>query len=269
MSTNQTIALDDVQGRSDHRKIVIDRVGIRGLKYPITVKGKSGEVQAGIGNFGMYVFLPAEKKGTHMSRFIEFLDGNERLISAASFSEYIPSMLQKLESDQGQIEIQFTYFLNKAAPVSKKNSLVDYEVSLTIESKNGIISQNLKVIVPVTSLCPCSKKISEYGAHNQRSHIIISVLIDLQAHPLHIEELIQVAESSASCELYGILKRPDEKHVTERAYDNAKFAEDMIRDVANQLNRDDRVLAYQLETENFESIHNHSAYAFIEVDKRD
>jgi GTP cyclohydrolase I len=174
-------------------------------------------------------------------------------------------MLTKLEAEAGRIEVSFPYFVNKTAPVSGVQSLLDYEVTLTGDTRSGETRLFLKVLVPVTSLCPCSKKISQYGAHNQRSHVTINAEL---AGEVAVEDLIRIAEEEASCELWGLLKRPDEKFVTERAYENPKFVEDLVRDVAQRLNADERIVAYVLEAENFESIHNHSAYAVIERDKR-
>jgi GTP cyclohydrolase I len=208
----------------------------------------------------MYVNLPHNFKGTHMSRFVEILHG-EREISVESFRAMLEKMTHRLEADAGHIEMSFPFFVMKKAPVSGVESLMDYKASLIGEQKNGKAETWIRVVVPVTSLCPCSKKISEYGAHNQRSHVTIKA--KLRKH-LWIEELIDIAEQEASCELYGILKRPDEKYVTERAYDNPKFVEDLVRDVARRLNDEERVGAYVVEAENFESIHNHSAYALIE-----
>jgi GTP cyclohydrolase I len=211
----------------------------------------------------MYVSLPHNFKGTHMSRFVEILH-TEREISVESFRAMLGTMTERLEADSGHIEMTFPFFVMKKAPVSGVESLMNYQASLIGERHAGRTEMWVRVIVPVTSLCPCSKKISAYGAHNQRSHITIRAR--LRTH-MWIEELIEVAESEASCELYGILKRPDEKYVTERAYDNPKFVEDMVRDVAVRLNADERIGAYAVESENFESIHNHSAYALIEHDK--
>jgi GTP cyclohydrolase I len=174
-------------------------------------------------------------------------------------------MVALLEAEAGRVEVTFPYFIMKTAPVSGVESLMDYEVGLTGELKNGVLEVTVKVLVPVTSLCPCSKKISNYGAHNQRSHITVHAVVDGE---IQIDELIAKIEAQGSCELWGLLKRPDEKYVTERAYDNPKFVEDLVRDVAGMLNADSRILAYTLEAENFESIHNHSAYALIEADKR-
>jgi GTP cyclohydrolase I len=201
-----------------------------------------------------------------MSRFVEILNGNEREISVESFEPMLRQMVKRLEAETGHVEMTFPYFINKAAPISGVQSLMDYEVTFTGEIlEGGHYEFNMKVVVPVTSLCPCSKKISAYGAHNQRSHVTVTV--QTNAH-LWIEELVQLVENQASSELFGLLKRPDEKFVTERAYDNPKFVEDMVRDVAGQLNAEPRIDAYAVESENFESIHNHSAYALIERDKR-
>jgi GTP cyclohydrolase I len=229
----------------------------------VRVKDRSNGEQHTIANFNMYVNLPHHFKGTHMSRFIEILH-HEREISVDSFRAMLEEMTQRLDADAGHIEMSFPYFVMKKAPATGVESLMDYRASLIGERHHGRNELWLKVVVPVTSLCPCSKKISDYGAHNQRSHITISAKI--RDH-IWIEELIQMAEQEASSELFGILKRPDEKYVTERAYDNPKFVEDMVRDIAVRLNKEERVLAYVVESENFESIHNHSAYALIERDK--
>jgi len=255
--------VEDVQGRADTRHIPINRVGIKDITHPVRVKDRASGEQHTIATFNMYVNLPHNFKGTHMSRFVEILHA-EREISVESFRSMLATMTARLEADTGHIEMSFPFFVTKRAPVSGVESLMDYRASLIGEHHHGQNELWVKVAVPVTSLCPCSKKISDYGAHNQRSHVTISA--KLRSH-MWIEELIEIAESEASCELYGILKRPDEKYVTERAYDNPKFVEDMVRDVATRLNDDARVAAYVVESENFESIHNHSAYARIERDK--
>jgi GTP cyclohydrolase I len=255
--------IEDVQGRADTRRLPINRVGIKDIRHPVKVKDRTAGEQHTIAQFNMYVALPHNFKGTHMSRFVEILHG-EREISVESFRAMLEKMTERLEADTGHIEMSFPFFIMKKAPVSGVESLMDYHATLIGERRNGHTEMWIRVVVPVTSLCPCSKKISAYGAHNQRSHVTISA--KLRSH-LWIEELIDVAESEASSELYGILKRPDEKYVTERAYDNPKFVEDMVRDVAARLNSDDRIAAYSVESENFESIHNHSAYAQIERDK--
>jgi GTP cyclohydrolase I len=195
---------------------------------------------------------------------VEILNNYERELTVDSFKEMLTDMTERLESGAGHIYMTFPYFINKKAPVSGVQSLLDYEVTFIGERKDGENCMRIKVVVPVTSLCPCSKKISNYGAHNQRSHVTVSCKAK---GFIWIEEIIDIVEKEASCELYGLLKRPDEKYVTERAYDNPKFVEDMVRDIAVKFNADDRIRAYTVESENFESIHNHSAYAMVEKDK--
>ncbi len=256
----------DVQNYADSRQIAIDKVGIKSIRHPVRVADKSGGVQHTIAMFNMNVYLPHNFKGTHMSRFVEILnsDSNEREISVESFETMLREMVQRLEAEYGHVEMSFPYFINKTAPVSGVQSLLDYDVTFTGEIAKGKYQLTMKVVVPVTSLCPCSKKISDYGAHNQRSHVTVAVRTN---DMVWIEDVVRMVEDQASCELYGLLKRPDEKFVTERAYDNPKFVEDMVRDVAAALNADKRIDAYVIEAENFESIHNHSAYALIERDK--
>ncbi|KON80310.1 GTP cyclohydrolase FolE2 [Azoarcus sp. PA01] len=266
MTSHQAQAIPDVQNLNDSRKLAIDKVGIKSIRHPVRVSDKNGGVQHTIAVFNMYVGLPHNFKGTHMSRFIEIINGNEREISVESIEPMLREMVKRLEAETGQIELTFPYFINKSAPISGVQSLMDYEVTFTAEIREGgAYSFTMKTVVPVTSLCPCSKKISEYGAHNQRSHVTVTAQTNSF---LWIEELVQLVESQASCQLYGLLKRPDEKYVTEHAYDNPKFVEDMVRDVAGLLNTEPRVDSYRVESENFESIHNHSAYALIECDKR-
>jgi GTP cyclohydrolase I len=257
-------SIEDVQGHADSRQLPINKVGIKDVYHPVRVKDRSSGEQHTIANFNMYVALPHNFKGTHMSRFVEVLHRNEREISVESFRDILVEMTEKLDAESGHIEMDFPYFVMKKAPVSGVESLMNYEASLIGELHDGKPELWLKVVVAATSLCPCSKRISSYGAHNQRSHITIKARVE--GH-MWLEELIDIAESEASCEVYGILKRPDEKYVTERAYDNPKFVEDIVRDVAVRLNREERVRAYVVEAENFESIHNHSAYALIEKDK--
>ena len=252
--------IEDVQNTPDNRHLDIDKVGIKAIKHPIVVKDRSGIIQHTNATFSMYVHLPHNFKGTHMSRFVEILNENQREISVESFEDILKEMLERLESKSGYLEMQFTYFINKKAPVSGAESLMDYEVSFIGEMVDGKILNTVRVIVPVTSLCPCSKKISKYGAHNQRAHITLT----LQTNGfIWIEDIIEQIEKQASCELYGILKRPDEKYVTEKAYENPKFVEDIVRDIATELKSNKKVSNYIIESENFESIHNHSAYALI------
>ena len=269
MSANTTVGnkmddMPDVQSSKDHRSIAIDKVGIKDIRHPVQVKDRTGHIQHTVATFNMYVDLPHHFKGTHMSRFVEILNHHDWEITVDSFKTMLTEMTDRLDADCGHIEMTFDYFVNKSAPASGVQSLLDYKVSLIGAHKNGVNTINVKVVVPVTSLCPCSKKISDYGAHNQRSHVTVDVQTD---EFIWIEEIIDVVEKQASCELYGLLKRPDEKIVTERAYDNPKFVEDIVRDIAAKLNDDDRIKSYVVESENFESIHNHSAYALIEKDK--
>lgn len=258
----ETIA--DVQGSADSRRIAIDKVGIKDIRHPVRVTERGGAEQHTVATFNMYVYLPHDFKGTHMSRFVQILNSHEREIGVDSFKEMLTEMSERLESEAGHIEMRFPFFVNKKAPITGVQSLLDYEVTFIGEIRHGDPSLEIKVVVPVTSLCPCSKEISAYGAHNQRSHVTVQVRT---RDSIAIEDLIEMVEREASSELFGLLKRPDEKFVTERAYDNPKFVEDVVRDVATRLNEDTRVIAYVVEAENFESIHNHSAYALIERDK--
>lgn len=260
-STANAAPIEDVQSSADTRHLAIDKVGIKAIRHPVKVLDKDGGIQHTVATFNMYVSLPHNFKGTHMSRFVEILNGHEREISVESFPTMLREMTKRLEALSGHIEMNFPYFINKTAPVSGVQSLMDYDVSFLGEVCHDEVVQSIKIVVPVTSLCPCSKKISDRGAHNQRSHVTVTVRT---REFIWIEELVQMVESQASCELYGLLKRPDEKYVTERAYDNPKFVEDMVRDVAAMFNNDPRITGYIVESENFESIHNHSAYALIE-----
>ena len=257
--------IPDVQSSPDSRKLAIDKVGIKAIRHPIQIMQRVGGVQHTIANFNMYVGLPHQFKGTHMSRFVEILNAHEREITVETFKVMLQEMVDKLEAKEGRIEMSFPYFIEKAAPVSGVKSLMDYEVTFVAEILKGKHCFAMKVLVPVTSLCPCSKKISDYGAHNQRSHVTVTAYT---GDFVWIEEIVDLVEKQASSELYGLLKRPDEKFVTERAYDNPKFVEDMVRDVAAILDLDERITAFTVESENFESIHNHSAYAMIERNKR-
>ena len=266
MNPNDLQTIPDVQSSQDSRQIAINKVGIKSIRHPIKVSDRSGGVQHTVAMFNMYVGLPHNFKGTHMSRFVELLNGSEREISVESFEPMLREMVTRLEAETGHVEMTFPYFINKTAPVSGVQSLMDYEVTFIGEIRQGGVYEfTMKVVVAATSLCPCSKKISDYGAHNQRSHITVTATL---GDHVWIEELVDLVEKQASCEVYALLKRPDEKYVTERAYDNPKFVEDLVRDVAGQLNAESRIVAYALEAENFESIHNHSAYAIIERDKR-
>jgi GTP cyclohydrolase I len=264
MNDPRGLFIPDVQRSADTRRLAIDRVGIKSIRHPVRIGDQSGGVQHTIAMFNMYVHLPHNFKGTHMSRFVEILNSHEREISVESFETILREMVERLEAESGRIEMSFPYFINKSAPVSGVQSLLDYDVVFTGAIEQARYHFTMKVQVPVTSLCPCSKEIAAYGAHNQRSHVTVTART---RGFVWIEDIVAVCEEQASCELYGLLKRPDEKYVTERAYDNPKFVEDMVRDIAVALNADDRIEAYEVESENFESIHNHSAYAYIQRDK--
>jgi GTP cyclohydrolase I len=266
MNAPETIFLPDIQATPDERALAIDRVGVKGVRYPLAVRMPSGASQPTVAVFDLYVNLPPHVKGTHMSRFLELLEARREAFDIAAFGHLMRDMLARLDAQGGYIEARFPYFVEKIAPVSGVKSLMDYEVTFRAERRpERDVELTLQVLVPVTSLCPCSKKISEYGAHNQRSHITMAATL---RQPMQVEELVAIAEAQASCELFGLLKRPDEKYVTERAYDNPKFVEDLVRDIALGLDRDPRIAAFTVESENFESIHNHSAYALISRDKR-
>ena len=253
--------LPDVQAQADFRKQRIDAVGVKGVRYPVVIHSGAHAV-ATIASFSMNVALAPEIKGTHMSRFIELIEAHASHLDLAGLRALVFEMLERLDARSGSITLRFPYFVSKAAPVSGVNSLLDHDVEWcgSVDA-DGQFALRVRVVVPATSLCPCSKQISAYGAHNQRSHISIAAEI---RDSISIEELIAIAEASASCEVYGLLKRADEKFVTERAYDNPKFVEDLVRDVAHALDQDARIGGYLIEAENFESIHNHSAFARIE-----
>ena len=252
--------LPDTQGLADTRNLSINKVGIKDILHPMIIKQRSGKNQTTVANFNMYVNLPHNLKGTHMSRFVHILNNHEDHITVDTFKKMISEMLVLLEAESGHVEMTFPYFINKTAPASKVKSLLNYTVTFIGEIKDGLSNLKVKVLVPVTSLCPCSKKISSYGAHNQRSHVTVTVSIK---DFIWIEEIIDIVEKEASSELFALLKRPDEKHVTELAYDNPKFVEDMVRDIATELKAHKNINTFVVESENFESIHNHSAYALI------
>jgi GTP cyclohydrolase I len=254
--------LPDTQNTKDIRNIVINQVGIKDILHPIKFVNRDSESHPTIANFTMTVRLPENVKGTHMSRFIEILNDGECSFGIDTFMNLVQTVADKLDSSDAQIIVDFPFFRNKKAPSSGVESLLDYKVSLTGTIINAKPELTLKVVVPVTSLCPCSKSISKYGAHNQRSHITIEAKA-AKGETIYLEDLIDLAEEKASSELYAILKRDDEKVVTERAYENPAFVEDIVRDIAVELNANKKVNFYCLESENFESIHNHSAYALI------
>ena len=260
----------DVQSTRDERALPIEQVGIRGVRHPLTIRTKTGSFPS-VGNFEMDVALPAHIKGTHMSRFMAILQQQDESIDSTSVVSMVREMLPLLDATEGRVQFTYTHFVKKAAPVSGVESLMDYEVTWMSKGKKNAagsidVELNLRAVVPVMSLCPCSKEISDFGAHNQRSHVTMTVALDPQTK-MTVEDLVTAAESEASSELWGLLKRPDEKWVTERSYSNPKFVEDLVRDVAGQLKADERILSFVVEAENFESIHNHSAFAKISLTK--
>lgn len=256
-------AMPDVQGYEDSRQLDITRVGIKSIRSPIIVKDKSA-AQHSIGTFAFSVFLPQDKKGTHMSRFTQLLNDYRQFeVTAVSMAEIQSDMLSRLESSAGTITMEFPYFIDKAAPVTGKKGMLDYNITLQCNTlMDGTTTTRVSTDIPVTTLCPCSKEISQYGAHSQRSVISINSLLK-DKHSFYWEDVITNAEQQASAQLYSQLKRADEKFVTEHAYENPRFVEDLIREVATALNSNDNIQSYELEVENFESIHNHSAWAQI------
>ena len=251
--------LPDVQSTADTRRLAIQNVGVKGLRYPLQIATPGGESSSTVATLAMTVGLSPEVKGTHMSRFVELLEAPRGALTQDGLFCMLEEMLLRLAAKSGRIELAFPYFNRKTAPVSGVESLLDYDVTLIVDKRAGASATlTLRVVAAVTSLCPCSKKISEYGAHNQRSHITLEARL---RSAMSIEELVRIAEDEASCEVFGLLKRPDEKWVTERAYDNPKFVEDLVRDLALRLMDEPRIAEWKVISENFESIHNHSAYA--------
>ncbi len=258
--------LTDIQNSTDHRQIPIDRVGVKGLRYPIEIADKENRVQPTVAEIALAVDLPEHYKGTHMSRFVEVLNSHGPRLDVHSIAKIPKELLQRLESSRVHCTFEFPFFRSKAAPVSQKEGLLDYQIRFEVElDKSGERDFIVTVMVPVTTLCPCSKAISEYGAHNQRGVVTFSVRFS--DGPIWIEDLIELVETSASAQLYSLLKRPDEKFVTEQAYDNPVFVEDLVRNVAGKANAQSGISWYRVEAENFESIHNHNAYAMIEHSK--
>ena len=254
--------IPDTQSAHDHRKLAIQRVGIRGVRYPLQLRIE-GTVLSTVAEWALDVALPADQKGTHMSRFVAWLDALGEPVDAELLKREAARMLVLLGAAEGRVEASFPFFLRKRAPVSGVESLLEYQGRLIVETRTGTTTVSAEVVVPVKSLCPCSKEISDYGAHNQRSHVTIRVEL---LGDVSWRELARFAEDAASSEIWSSLKRADEKWITERAYENPKFVEDMVRDVALALNADGRVGKYTVDVENFESIHAHSAVARITRD---
>jgi GTP cyclohydrolase I len=261
--------LPDIQSTGDGRNVPINKVGVKGVRYPITLRTPDN-VQGSmttVASINMYVALPAEEKGTHMSRFLEVLNEYHQSLSSTTIKDVCKSMKQRLKASEAHLELSFPYFIDKKAPVTGQVGKLDIDVTFEMTS-NGVDDFILGIKVPATSLCPCSKEISQYGAHNQRCEMTVRVRLR-DGELLWIEELFAMIEQCASTQVFSVLKRPDEKWVTERAYENPKFVEDIVRDMAVVLNADDRIVWYECYSENFESIHNHNAYAFITRDKRE
>ncbi|GAB5496371.1 MAG: GTP cyclohydrolase FolE2 [Phycisphaerales bacterium] len=268
-TANKPGTIVDVQGQQDERQVAIDKVGVKNVTYPMILKTRDGKTQTTTAKINMYVALPHHQKGTHMSRFLEVLnDHQSEPLTPDRIPEVTKAIRDRLNAETAHFEASFTYFMCKKAPVTEMAGLMDYEVTFECERNGSDATSSfiIGVAAPATSLCPCSKEISEYGAHNQRCRIAARVKFDGM---LWIEDLIEILESAASSPVYAVLKRPDEKHVTEAAYDNPKFVEDIIRDLALALDGDDRITWYEIDSENFESIHSHNAYAQITRDKAD
>ena len=262
------MTLIDTQSQADDRQIDIDQVGVSDLRSPIVVLDRKLERQSTVASLNMSVALPHHFKGTHMSRFVEVLNEHRGELTMRTMPALLKDLKEKLEAESARVEVSFPYFIERAAPVSGAKGLMDYESWFHGESNGGGDDFVIGVRVPVTSLCPCSKAISDYGAHNQRGYISIEVrsATDDNGHPtlIWLEELVEVAEASASAPVYALLKRDDERHVTMQAYDNPVFVEDMVRNVAAHLKQDGRVHWFRVHAVNHESIHNHGAFAKIE-----
>jgi len=252
----------DVQNQRDHRKIDIKKVGIKGISYPINVLDQANQTQATVATINMYVHLPHKFKGTHMSRFVEILNNYCGDLNLRTFFEMLEAMKKSLDACAANLEISFPYFIKKRAPVSGVESFLEYTCEYIGEAKGDVHKLYVRVTVPVSTLCPCSKEISNQGAHNQRGLVSVTILFE---EFFWIEEIISLVEQSASSDVFALLKREDEKYVTERAYRRPMFVEDVVREVTAKLTEDPRFSWFSVEAENFESIHNHSAYAYTEV----
>lgn len=256
--------LTDTQASLETRGVAIDRVGVKNVKFPVRIAKANGEPLHTVAEFALYVQLPADQRGTHMSRFMELLHESADVLSPKRLVELCEELRERLHAPQARIELTCPYFFEKKAPVTGVPSLLDCVVTMTADV-GTTTERTLGIMVPTKSLCPCSKEISDYGAHNQRSEISANVRFD---DSLAIEELITIIEKAASSPIYSLLKRPDERHVTQAAYDNPKFVEDIVRDLALLLDKEDRITWYAISAENYESIHNHEAYAALERTKK-
>ena len=265
MNLHSLTHLKDTQSEPDFRNIAIDRVGVKNLRYPIQVRDKARTLQHTVATMMLTVDLPHQFKGTHMSRFVEVLTEFGPELHVENIHDLVRALRERLDSEAAHLEVEFPFFIQKAAPVTAALGMMDYRVRFTAtqigETRDFIVT----VIVPVTTLCPCSKAISAAGAHNQRGEVTYSIRFH---SPIWVEDLIGLVEASASSELYSLLKRPDEKAVTERAYENPVFVEDLVRNIALRSDQEPQIVWYKVEAENFESIHNHNAYALVEKNKR-
>lgn len=261
MQPKPLVALIDTQNLPDHREVAIDRVGVKNVRFPIVIQDKSHTSQNTVATVSLTVDLPHHFKGTHLSRFIEVLNEHGSIIHVENIEVILRHLQKRLSAEQAHVEFEFPFFIEKKAPVTGAIGLMDYTAKFTATASHDDTDFLTTVIVPVTTLCPCSKGISKYGAHNQRGQVTFAVRF---TSPIWIEDLIQLVESSASSELFSLLKRPDEKAVTERAYEHPVFVEDLVRNIAVRANADRRIAWYRVEAENYESIHNHNAYAMIE-----
>ena len=258
----KTLRLKDTQNERDYRRIPIDRVGVKNLRFPLRIRDRDSAEQSTVAVVSLAVDLPHHFKGTHMSRFVEVLHAHGNVLTVADIAAMPRELLKKLDSEKAHVEFRFPYFRTKAAPATGAKGLIDYGVIFEVNAVKDNVDFVVTVEVPVTTLCPCSKAISARGAHNQRGVVTFAVRFD---EPVWIEDLIEIVEASASCGLYSLLKRPDEKLVTETAYDNPVFVEDLVRNVATRARKHKHITWFRVEAENFESIHNHNAYAVVEM----
>ncbi|MBW1729391.1 MAG: GTP cyclohydrolase I FolE2 [Deltaproteobacteria bacterium] len=256
--------MEDIQNHRDYRNIDIDQVGVKGIRYPITVRDKDMGEQQTVAEINMYVNLPRTYKGTHMSRFVEILNEHNRRISIQNFSNILEEMKKRLNAESAHMEITFPYFISKPAPVTGAEGLMEYKCTFKGSLNSNGSDLVAMIHVPICTLCPCSKEISDFGAHNQRGEVRLQVRFKKF---VWLEDLIKLVEESASCDVYSVLKREDEKFVTEKAYQNPRFVEDIVREIALKLNNDPNITWFAVESENFESIHNHNAYAYVEKHK--
>lgn len=256
--------MKDTQNTFDNRGISIDKVGIKNIRYPITVMDRKNGIQHTIASINMYVNLPKQFKGTHMSRFVEILNEHRGNINIRDYPKILEKMQKRFNAHSAHLEIEFPYFIEKHAPITRAASLMEYSCKF-IGIRNGNGTDFILVVnVPILTLCPCSKEISNYGAHNQRSFVTVHLRFN---GLVWIEEVIEIVESSSSAQLFSLLKRPDEKYITEHAYNNPMFVEDVVREVAMKLKRNKKIISFSVEAENLESIHNHNVYAYVEYNK--